>query len=352
MLSAFTLDETDEWNALVKKYQRNDVYYLSNYTKALRVHGDGEPILLHYEAENIKAMNVVMKRDIADDKRFKDKLPANTFYDFATPYGYGGFLIEGTITPSALQALADEYSVFCAQEGIISEFVRFHPLLQNAEDAKSFYDVIQLGKTVTVPLASQHEIWENLNTNKKRWVKKAREAGVEICTGREPALFLEFKQMYEKTMRKNRAGHYYFFSEVFYQSILQELPDQSIIFYAVYKGRKVAMVLVIYGNSWMHHHLSASEEAFQHLAPTNLLMYEAACWGCEQGLQSFHMGGGVGSNEDSLYQFKRGFNKNSHTHFSVGRKIMNEEVYNHLVEMRRKEEGFDESALFFPLYRL
>ena len=352
MLSTFTVDELTKWNAIVKEYERYDVYYLANYTKAFKVHGDGEPILFHYEDRNVKAINVTMKRDIAHDKKFKNKLPTNTFYDLATPYGYGGLLIEGSKTTTTLHALAAEYNSFCAREGIVSEFVRFHPVLRNAEDAKSLYDVLELGKTITVPLTSPHDIWNSLSSNKKRWVKKAREAGVEVYLGREPALFEEFKRMYEQTMTKNNAQDYYFFREAFYQSVLQELRDHSLIFYAVYKNRKVAMVLALYGNGQIHHHLSASNQAFHHLAPTNLLMYEIAQWGSENGFESFHMGGGVGSKEDSLYQFKQGFNKNSKTHFSIGKKIFNEEVYNRLVEMRKIEEGFDESALFFPLYRV
>lgn len=352
MFSVLTMDEHMKWNTIVQGFEKYDIYYLANYTKAFKVHGDGEPTLFHYESGDIKAINVVMKRDIAVDQKFKGKLPARTYYDFTTPYGYGGFLIEGTITTSAVQALADEYSAYCKEAGIVSEFVRFHPLLQNAKTAKNFYEVEQLGKTITVPLTPLHSIWENLRNNKKRWVKKAREAGVEVHSGREPELFQEFKHMYEQTMKKNNAQDYYYFSEAFYESVLHDMPDHSRIFYALYKGRKIAMVLVIYENRQMHHHLSASEEAFSHLAPTNLLMYEIACWGSEHGFESFHMGGGVGSKEDSLYQFKEGFNKNSDTYFLIGKKIFNEDVYDYLMEMRRREVGMDESALFFPLYRL
>jgi Pyruvate/2-oxoacid:ferredoxin oxidoreductase gamma subunit len=36
------------------------VYYLSGYSKAFQLHGDGEPTLFYYEDSNIKAVNVVM----------------------------------------------------------------------------------------------------------------------------------------------------------------------------------------------------------------------------------------------------------------------------------------------------
>lgn len=37
--------------------------WLSGYVKAFQIHGDGEPLLFHYEDERTRGMNVVMKRD-------------------------------------------------------------------------------------------------------------------------------------------------------------------------------------------------------------------------------------------------------------------------------------------------
>ena len=42
----------------------------ADYVKAFKIHGDGEPTLFYYEDQNIKAINVVMKRDISIYKRF------------------------------------------------------------------------------------------------------------------------------------------------------------------------------------------------------------------------------------------------------------------------------------------
>ena len=189
MISIITLDETEKWNHIVKSFKNYDIYYLSNYVKAFKIHGDGEPLLFFYEDEHIKAINVAMKRDIAADERFATEIPPNTFFDITTPYGYGGFLIEGNRTDASLQALNDEYSCLCRAEGIVSEIVRFHPVLNNSEDVKGIYDIAKLGKTITLTLSSKDDIWHNLNTNKKRWIKKAKECGVEVYQGRSQELF-------------------------------------------------------------------------------------------------------------------------------------------------------------------
>lgn len=351
MISIITLDETEKWNQVVKSFKNYDIYYLSNYVKAFKIHGDGEPLLFFYEDENMSAINIVMKRDIATDERFTEELPPNTFFDISTPYGYGGFLIEGTINDDSLQALNYEYSSLCSAEGIISEIVRFHPVLNNGEDVNELYDVCKLGKTITVTLSSQNEIWNNLNTNKKRWIKKTTESGVKVYWGKSQELFNKFKTMYNETMKKNNAKEYYFFNEDFYKSILYDMEDYSSIFYAVYEEEIIGMVLAIYENGKIHHHFSSSDIKFQHLAPSNLLMYEIARWGNANGFNTFHLGGGVGSKEDSLYEFKKGFNKNSDTTFSIGKKIFNEEKYQYLMEMRKRDCNFDKSSSFFPQYR-
>jgi lipid II:glycine glycyltransferase (peptidoglycan interpeptide bridge formation enzyme) len=146
--------------------------------------------------------------------------------------------------------------------------------------------------------------------------------------------------------------------KTFYDSLLYDLKYNAIYFYAVYQDKIIAMSIVLLANGYMNYHLSASDRVYQHLAPTNLLLYEAACWGCEHGFSTFHLGGGVGSRADDLYQFKSSFNRNSDYSFSIGKKIFNQPVYEELVEIRVKEYtkadenlNRDVSTTFFPQYR-
>lgn len=351
MLSVFTLEEADQWNRIVKGFKQYDVYYLAEYTKAFRAHGDGEPMLFYYEDSNMKAINVVMKRDIERDVRFQGKIPRSSLFDLATPYGYGGFLLEGNVDDVSVHRLNTEYSDYCQQAGIVSEFVRFHPVLNNYENLEYMYDLTTLNETITMNLQVKEDIWNNLSTNKKRWIKKLKNVGVEVYWGRNPELFDEFQEMYFMTMDKNQARDYYYFDRDFFNSICQDCRYHAMIFYAVYEGIKIGMVLVLHGNGQLHHHFSASHIGFQHLASTNLLMYEIALWGSENGYNTFHLGGGVGSSEDSLYKFKSGFNSKSKTVFSIGKKIFLHNQYKELLQKLRDEGNISETERFFPAYR-
>lgn len=55
--------------------------------------------------------------------------------------------------------------------------------------------------------------------------------------------------------------------------------------------------------------------------------------------------------EDSLFKFKKAFNKNSKTYFSIGRKIFDQEKYDELIETRLQENEFDTDTTFFPKHR-
>ena len=109
---------------------------------------------------------------------------------------------------------------------------------------------------------------------------------------------------------------------------------------------------MLYGNKQMHYHLSGSRIEYRNLAPSNQLLYQAALWGCEHGFRTFHLGGGVGSDEDNLYKFKAAFNRNSDYQFSIGKEIFDQERYDELVALRAQQDpDFNPESNFFPLYR-
>lgn len=350
MLEIINIDESDKWDSIVKSFSNYDVYYLSGYTKAFKLHGDGEPTLFYYHDEEIRAINVVMIRDIAMDKNFNDKLETHSCFDITTPYGYGGFIIEGTPNKSNVKKLNEEYSDYCRSKNIISEFVRFHPILKNSKVNSEIYEVVDLGKTITMDLTSKEQIWNDLSSKNRNVIRKALKSGVEIYWGRSPELIDAFIPLYNATMNKDDATNYYYFNKEFYKSVLEDLRYNNLIFYALYDQKIISMSMILFSNDNMHYHLSASDREYQSLAATNLLLYEAACWGCENGYKSFHLGGGLGSKEDSLFKFKKAFNKSSETYFSIGRKIFDQEKYDELIKIRDINCD-DSNSTFFPQYR-
>ena len=342
MIQLYDLAHSAEWDEIVRSFAEWDVYYLSGYVKAFHIHGDGEPFLLYYEENGLRAIYVYMRRETV----------LGGVYDSVTPYGYGGVLFEGDTSEGNRKAFWKAYVEKMKAEGIVDNFVRYHPVLANAVNLKFTDTVIDLGKTIAFDLSSPDLIWENIISKNRNMIRKAEKNGIVIHHGKDLELFKDFRRIYNATMDKDNAEEYYYFGEQFYESIHNDLYDNYEMFYAVLNGEIIAMSIMLFGNKQMHYHLSGSMIEYRNLAPSNLLLYKAALWGYEQGCKTFHLGGGVGSGEDNLYKFKAAFNKNSDYQFSIGKEIFDQEKYDELVAKRAAQDSeFDKDSKFFPLYR-
>lgn len=345
-------NQSDKWDALVKSFTNYDVYYLLGYVKAFFLHGDGEPLLVYYNSNDLKGMNVVMKRDISQTSPFNGLLPTNTYYDYASPYGYGGFIFEGNVCAENMALFMEEYRQLLVKENVVCEFIRFHPLLDNANRMRPMLEVIDLGRTISIELVSKDSILSDISRERRNRIRKAQKSGIKIAQGRGMDLLDRFKAIYEATMERDHARSYYYFENSFYHSIHNNLSDNYEVFYAVLDDKIVSMALIIFANQYMHYHLSGSLAEYLQMASFSLLLYEAACWGHDQGFKKFHLGGGLGSKEDCLYKFKQEYNRHSSNQFSVGRLMGNPEAYDFLVDTRRKKDAlFTEDSSYFPLYR-
>lgn len=353
MIRIISFEEERVWDEIVRSFSNYDVYYLRGYLNAFYIHGDGTPVLIYYECSTMRGIYAAMKRDVSNDQCFKGKLLEGGYYDLVSPYGYGGFLLDGQINDDSLKQLYDEFLQLMKDNKIVCNFTRYSPVLKNAEPLKKVFNVIDLGKTVAMDLTSEELIWNNIIGKCHNKINKAKRNGLTVHhSNADFGLFKTFMEIYKETMDHDDAVDYYYFSEDFYRSIHEDLHDEYELFYVEFEGKIIAMAIMLFANGYMHYHLSGSLVEFRNMAPTNLLLYEAARWGCEKGLRLLHLGGGVGSGEDSLYVFKLSFNKSSDYQFSISKDIFDEEKYNYLVKMRKdSDNNFHAGSSFFPLYR-
>jgi len=342
MLSVYTLDDAKTWDKIVRSFRDYDVYWLSGYMKPFQIHGDGDPMLFYYEDGDTRGINVVMKRDIAKDLVFRGIIEENRWFDFATPYGYGGWLIEGNQTEKLFQTYFDwlEYN------NIVSEFVRFHPMLKNHEACRDFYEVVRLGEVVHMDLSSPEVIWNNLTRENRNRIRKAEKNHVRVYDDLFTDTVEQFREVYNATMDRKKADNYYYFSPAFYQSVFNGLSQNTRIFRAEKDGELIAASMMIYANRHMSFHLSGCRQEYNTLAPNNLIMYRAALWGCENGYKTLLLGGGVGSRTDTLLRYKKTFNKGGLSRFYIGKKIIYPREYDELNRLGKALE-----SPYFPQYR-
>lgn len=303
------------------------------------LHGDGTPLLIEYKDDDMHICYVVMKSDICTCKSFGNLLRKGELFDFETPYGYGGPLIQGMVTEKSQKTFLEELKTYCLNNSIVSQFVRFHPLLHNHDKMLSVFETRYLRDTIYIDTKSSDEIMRNMDSKNRNMVRKALKSGVTI-EEKPVEQYKEFIKMYDDTMRRDQADEYYTFREDYfiYQKTLKE---NARIFYAMMDGKAIAGSIIYYNDNYVHYHLSGSYEEYRKYAPSNLLLYEIANWASRKGIKAFHLGGGM-SPDDSLFGFKKQFNKNGRLPYVVGRTIFDKESYDRLLCLRKDaEQSFD-----------
>ena len=350
--------ETVRWNEIVKSFPGWDIYYLNEYAHSLEIHGDGVAYLIyfHYKAEkpvqSCRLCFVVMQKDIHDDIRFTDAFGKDMWYDWETPYGYGGFLIQGEFDKEAALAFEDNLRVYAKEHRIVSQFVRFYPVYRNEISYQKLSDskVQYLKDTIYIDTKKRDDIMAQMDSKNRNMVRKAQKNGVTVFHDKGEHLS-EFVAIYEATMEHNEASRYYYFENSYYQYLIEHMRDNIEFFYSCYEGRIIGASLFFFNEEYMHYHLSGMYAQYRHLAATNLLLYEASLWASEKGIRLLHLGGGIEA-DDSLFGFKKQFNKNGRLPFYVGRIIFDKEAYQELLRFRKKkDENFDENNGFMIQYR-
>ncbi|WP_237150867.1 GNAT family N-acetyltransferase [Planococcus plakortidis] len=279
-------------------------------------------------------------------------LGSERYFDIVTPYGYGGPLMTGC-EPEHREELAsaftEAFAAYCESERVVSEFIRFHPVLGNAQDFEKSYEVRYLRDTVGTAISAYDDpVKAEFSASARKNIRKALRDGVEFRVTLGPRDLKEFQRIYFATMDRNHADSFYYFSEKYFSQLLESFGEKLLLVEALYGGEVIGMELQFAYNDLIHTHLSGTYEAFHHLSPVYIMQYATVLWAKEHGISLIHGGGGrTNSPDDNLLRFKQQFARQTSFSFYSGQKVWNEEVYRRLC----REANTAVTDEFFPAYR-
>ncbi|MEY8390532.1 peptidoglycan bridge formation glycyltransferase FemA/FemB family protein [Lachnospiraceae bacterium] len=351
MIELIRYDEPDKWNDIVNTYEKGDIYYKCEYSVSFMKNEDGTPYLLSYEGNDCRLCYPIIEKDIADFAAFQNSLEHGKYFDWNTPYGYGGPLTEvEKLSVSQQEDFKKELYELAGERNVITQFVRFHPLLQNQKACDEVIEHVYIKDTIFIDLDTQEDLLIQMDTKNRNLVRKAIKNNIVIKHD-DGKCIDEFMKIYGITMNRDNARDFYYFPRSYYEYIRENMTAQTEYFYA-YKGETmVAASIFFYSGQNMHYHLSGNLLEYRTFAPTNLILYEAANWGREKGMKALHLGGGVGV-EDSLFHFKKQFNKNGRIGFHIGRNIFSPDKYRELLYKRQQvTPEFDVNNSYYIQYR-
>lgn len=319
----------------------NDIYFDDNYIN-LYLKDDESVFKFSYEEDGKQFSQVAIKRPI---KKIANSAISDDFFDLETVYGYGGFLTNSEDEVFLARAL-EEYGLYCQQNNIIAEFVRYHPFQNASKTIKTWFDFFAKDRdTVVIDLScSKEERWASYGKKTRNILRRCSEQLV-FKESKDISAFLD---LYYQTMKKNTAADFYFFKEDYFHDLI---ALDNVKLYEVYSDDMVISTgFFMFGNEIAHYHLSGNNSDFSKLNG-NYFLLDSVCdvMKTEYGLKFFHLGGGrTNSEDDSLLRFKKKFSENTLS-FCIAGKVHNQMVYE---QYNKRWLGKNDNVSYFLKYRL
>lgn len=331
------IKDKSDWNSALKKMSAYDFYFTYDYHK-LSVKEPNNHILFSYISQDYQIVLPLIIRPI----------PNSEFFDATSVYGYAGPLSSHLVVPEyIIEEFQNELRNYCFKNKIISIFSRLHPSIKNDIYLQGIGNIIELSQTVYIDLNSPiDEQYKQYRKGVKSDIKALQRDGYTIFEDTELKYLDEFIGLYNDNMVRVQATSNYYFSNEYYFDFFKSEEIGARLFLVKKDDDIAGGSIIVFAGDIIQYHLSGTKESFLKNSPVRLLLDNIRIKNSGSKYHIFHLGGGVGSSEDSLFNFKAGFSKERLT-FKVWKYIVNESAYNLMLD----KFGFIENSNYFPLYR-
>ncbi|WP_316811954.1 GNAT family N-acetyltransferase [Pedobacter heparinus] len=329
--------DAQRWAWYMKQSAAYDIYHTLHYHK---LDNRGEPILFVYEEEGMFIALPLLKRGI----------DGADFCDLTSSYGYAGPVSNrkfDQLSDSFMNNFKCSFAGFMRHNRAVSVFCRLNPFLHQSCLMEKMGGLRSNGRTVYIDLTQSLEAQRAGYVKRlQRQIRQLRKREYQIKDADSQEEIQLFTQMYQQNMRRLQAGNSYFYNEAYFSSLLtnSEFNCKLIL---VYEGEEmICGAVVVWMGGVIRNHLSATSESHVQFSPSKLLTDEISIIGRTLGMKFFHLGGGVGGKEDTLFDFKRSFSDLLMAD-QIWCYIGDEPGYNQLVA----QKNIEEDKGYFPLYR-
>jgi hypothetical protein len=325
-------------------FQSPDVYFLPGYGRAAGIADGGNWVLL--EAFDGAWQVPVILRTLVDGA-----------IDAISP-AYTGTYASPSLSQLQIQEAWSATVDWLRRQGVISLLLRHSPLVPQATNLPGQRWIVNGHPTIVLELADDESAWADIEgrcrTSIRKAIKHGYTADIRPAASVDLASGGEFRHLYELTMQRRAAAPLYFFSDAYYEELLDALgPDLLVGEVRDRTGVVVSATLLMRHLQRLHYHLAGSNLDAARMGSNNLMLWAAIQFAIAEGLRQFHLGGGVGVRDD-LFKFKQSFGGHE-LEYGVSGLIIDQELYQVHTQQRAKACHLTMEELlasnFFPAYR-
>ncbi|MGY1914943.1 GNAT family N-acetyltransferase [Blastococcus sp. SYSU DS0973] len=325
-----------QWDSVLAGLGALDTYTSAAYhaVSALLEPPGSRPVLLHFLSPDGDVALPLLLRP----------LPDGDGWDAISAYGYGGPVAR---TDRGIAAFGRALDRWGQENGVVSTFLRLHPLFGNAGLVPPTADVVDVGATVAWDVTPGRDLVSHMHQHHRRAARRADRAGLEVSVLAAPTSLDEFRRLYEVTMRRLEAESFFYFPDEYWDELLTHSATlEPVLVEGRLDGRLVAALLCFAKGPWLHYHLGGSDDLARNIGASNRCFLAAAQWAQSRQMSTFHLGGGLGGSADSsLFVFKHRYDLASRPlPFHIAKLVHDPDRYRTLA-------GTASTSGFFPPWR-
>jgi hypothetical protein len=254
---------------------------------------------------------------------------AHGINDASGLYGRNG-LVHSGVTDAILSVFHDHYQRAARAHGIMCQFDRFHPILENQKQAFPNTDIKQIGDFITVDLRPSLDLIEADFKKSVRYdLKKAERNNIKTEIFSTEHEINQFHDIYTETMERNNSGAFYKFNRGFFQRMRDLMPQNCLFVGGFQNAEMVSGDIIIYDGDYAHLYFSGTLQRFLPTAANLAVRRTAIHLLKDLGCKYFLLGGGVMAG-DGLEKFKLSFATSGARPSLIGGTIFDPERYDDL----------------------
>ena len=262
-----------------------------------------------------------------------ENITQNEYFEIETPYGYGG-PYSNTYNENFISESQNIYFEWCKKNKVVVEFVRFNPILDNRVFFNKIDQIYLERKNRYFDLQKLDSELTHFSSKVRNKIKQTKKVNVELDFKLNKINFNLFKIEYIEFIKSIKGNNFYLFNNSYFKNLYDLIDKFGFLVTARLNNKFLGGSIFIGFENIINYYLTVIPDKKILPGINNLILINSYFFSKKKGFQLCNLGGGISSQEDSLYDFKKSMS-NIEKSFFIGRKIHNSFIYHKLIKAYR-----------------